>query len=63
MDAKETMKTALKIIGVLGLLMTVVAPVFYLMNMIQLDLNHQLMLAGMLLWFVTAIPNTSNTTN
>ena len=57
------MKTIFKIIGVIGLIITVGAPIFYMMDVIQLDLNHQLMLAGTLLWFLTAIPNTVNTTN
>lgn len=51
------MRKLLKIIGIIGLLLTVVSPVLYFMRSIELILNHQLMLAGMLLWFVTAILN------
>lgn len=53
-------KTILKIAGMIGLLLTVVSPLLYFMQSIELELNHQLMLAGMLLWFLTAILNSFN---
>ena len=56
------MKTLLKIGGVIGLLLTVLSPILYFTETITLEVNHQLMLTGMLIWYVTAILNNFNKT-
>lgn len=48
------MKTLLKILSYLGLILTAIPSFFYFMGEISLEMSKHLMTAGMILWFVTA---------
>lgn len=48
------MAVILKLIGAAGLALTVVPAVLVALGQISLDRNKTLMLAGMVLWFVSA---------
>jgi len=48
------MKTILKILSALGLIMTLVPSFLVFSGVITLDMNKWLMLLGTILWFVTA---------
>ena len=48
------MKTLLQLLSLLGLVLTVVPSLLVFLGKIPWELHSQLMLAGMVLWFVTA---------
>ncbi|WP_187262703.1 hypothetical protein [Pontibacter beigongshangensis] len=56
------MHTILKLISYLGLLLTVVPSVLVFLGKIELDFHKNLMLAGMIMWFLSA-PFWLNTQN
>lgn len=47
-------KKLLIILSIIGLILTVVPSILVFTQMITMTLNHQLMVAGMVLWFITA---------
>ncbi|MGF7140593.1 hypothetical protein [Roseimarinus sediminis] len=49
------MKTLLKIISLIGLILTIVPSILVLNGIVELKTHFNLMLVGMILWFSTAI--------
>lgn len=45
----------LKVVSITGLVLTLGAPVLYLFDVLELSLLHQLLTAGMVLWFAGAL--------
>jgi len=48
------MRTLLKLISYLGLILTVIPSILYFMGNISQETSHDLMALGMILWFVSA---------
>lgn len=48
------MRTLLKILSYLGLILTAIPSIFYFMGKISQETSHDLMVVGMILWFVSA---------
>lgn len=48
------MKTLLKLLSYLGLILTGIPSIFYFMGKITQETSHDLMAVGMILWFVSA---------
>ncbi|WKN33536.1 hypothetical protein PZB74_09355 [Porifericola rhodea] len=48
------MKTIVKILSLIGLVLTLLPAILYFYDYISADLHKQLMLCGTLIWFVSA---------
>ncbi|MDI1321901.1 MAG: hypothetical protein PSV36_04080 [Algoriphagus sp.] len=48
------MKTLLKLLSFIGLVLTGLPSILFFMEKIELETSHHLMTVGMIIWFVTA---------
>lgn len=50
------MNPVFKAIAWIGLVLTAVGPILFYTGTIDVDLNKKIMIAGMVIWFIGAIP-------